>query len=253
MTRRTLSICFLVAVFLLTLASPALAGASADEWASIKREALQQYMSSTDKSRVDALMKMGAADCRGAAEILIKLLKARTPDEDALLKMGKEIEKKIDGIYARNKSLLKKNMISQVDAMEIQKLNFLTRVKQKISDALAKCKSQVAYIIDKMLDDSGWQVRMEGVQALAVIGTASAVEAVKGMVSDGDFKVRTEALEIALKQGYKGMEKEYITALKDDWWQVRTVAIRAIQQKKIYKAVGPLIEALEVEDGRLTL
>ncbi|MHC5079829.1 MAG: hypothetical protein ACYTHN_12465 [Planctomycetota bacterium] len=129
----------------------------------------------------------------------------------------------------------------------------MTKVKQEISDAMAKCVSQVDHLVSKVITDGDWMVRMEGVQALAVIGTEPAVEAVKGVVLDKDYKVRTEVLETALKKGYTGMADIFIQALRDDWWQVRSVAIRAIREKKIYKAVEALIQALSVEDGRLTL
>ncbi|MHC4599901.1 MAG: HEAT repeat domain-containing protein [Planctomycetota bacterium] len=264
MLSRLATLSILLGLLLSALAPPATAGPSSEEWKSIKKEALKQLNGATDQTRIDAIMKIGGADCREAVDLLIKLLKRRSPEEDALLKGSRELEKKIDSIYARNKALLKKNMISMADQIEINKLNaqlnditkqlnFLMRVKRKTSDALAKCVSQVAHMTDKGLEDKDWQVRLEVVQALAEIGTDPAKEAVLSAVDDKEAKVRAEVLEILRSRCYEGTDDLFIRALQDDWWQVRLVAIKTIQERRLYRAVGALILALRSEDGRLTL
>ncbi|MHC5079830.1 MAG: hypothetical protein ACYTHN_12470 [Planctomycetota bacterium] len=81
------------------------AGASPEEWRAIKKEAMKLYMESTDQGRHQAIMKIGAADCREAVDLLVKLIKTRTPAEEALLAETKTIEKELKALYDRNKDL----------------------------------------------------------------------------------------------------------------------------------------------------
>jgi hypothetical protein len=264
MKSRLVALAALVGLLFCALGPPALAGATADEWRQIKKEALKKLMGCTDQARIDAIMQIGGADCRSAVDLLVTLLKKRSPEEHSLMMGAKELEDKIESIYARNKALLKKNMISQVDQIEIskltmklnditKKLNFLTRVKRKTSDALAKCVSQVEYMTTRIEKEKDWQVRLEVIQAMAKIGTDEAKEVVLEGVEDDDSKVRAQALEIILKKDYEKTDDIFIAALQDDYWQVRSVAIQAIRQKKLFRAAGALIAALALEDGRLTL
>ncbi|MHC4779845.1 MAG: hypothetical protein ACYTFG_14820 [Planctomycetota bacterium] len=303
MTRPVALSLLLVGALLVPLSSDSIAGASADEWAKIKRDALtkfqegnkllsdllgseegiEQYIKAKSQMNmgpelkdmeqqikeairkcVKAIAECGPADCSGAVDLLVKLIKMRSPAEESLLRRSKDLEKKIEAIYARNKAMLKKNMISRNDQIEAARLNqglsainktlnFLTAGKRKASEAFAQCKSQVDYMTGKALKDRDWLVRMEVLQGLATIGTEPAHAAVKEAVQDKDSKVRTEALDLCLKNNVKDMDDLFIDALLDDWWQVRSIAIRAIRERKIYAAVGALVDALQVEDGRLTL
>ncbi len=250
-------------IFLAGLA-PVLAGASSHEWRDIRSEALKEYQEAEGEQKVGALMKIGGADRREAVDLLVKLMKTRTPEEQQYLDLARDLEQKIEAIYARNRSSLKKNTIPMMDAQEIMKLtgrlnevtkkiNGFMRVKSRTSEALARCGSQVAYMAKRLSREGDWQVRLEMVEALAGIGGPEAVEAVKGAVEDEDYKIRAASLDLALKKDYADMEDVFVEALEDEWWQVRTVAIRGIQKKRIHRAVGPLIQALALEDGRLTL
>lgn len=241
--------------------------AQAEDWGTVKSEALKLF-ADTDaiaKERIAAMLRVGAADRKEAVDLLITLLKRRNPEEIKLHAAARDIESKIEGIYNRNRALLKKNMINANDQQEIAKLtiqlnrvneriNALDVIKRRTSDALGRCKSQAGYLIEKILDrDRDWQVRLEVVQALGIIGTEKAFAGVRKGIADEDYKVRTAALEVALKKNIKGLDDAFVEALNDDWWQVRAAATRAVKALKIYKAVGALIDALQLEDGRLTL
>jgi hypothetical protein len=252
------------AVLLGSLPSPTLAGPP-PEWKEVKEEALKVFANpeSSPGDRLEAMMKVGAVDCREAVDLLVKWCRSRTAEEAALAKASGELEKKIQDLYDRNKALLKKNQISRDDAMEIAKLNKdlsevnsrivgLTQLKRKTSEALAKCASQVEYMVRSLKEDD-WQVRAEVVQALAAIGTEPALEGAKAGFRDADYKVRSETVELLLTIHLPGGEEAVMKALEDDWWQVRSIAVKVIREKRMYKAIGALIQALQCEDGRLAM
>jgi len=66
-------------IFLASVSSPCLAGPP-PEWKEIKEEALKVFANpdSSPRDRLDAMRKVGAADCREAVDLLVKWCRSRT-------------------------------------------------------------------------------------------------------------------------------------------------------------------------------
>ncbi|MHC5079119.1 MAG: hypothetical protein ACYTHN_08865 [Planctomycetota bacterium] len=238
-------------------AEPVRAGASGKAWRKIRDEALKQYEEAYPchwgafEKRVEALNKIGAADCREAVDCLLQLFKEGNAKVTELKKRRKVLLRKMTALLAGG-TLKKLAELNKEIASVGAEIFFHRRVQRRTSEGLALCKSQVAFLAGPLLKKADWDIAVEIVQALASIGTAPALKTVRGALHHRDYQVRTEALGLSLKVDLGEMEAETLRALQDAFWQVRATAIRIILVKKIYIAVGPLVEALQIEDGRLT-
>ncbi|MHC4819410.1 MAG: HEAT repeat domain-containing protein [Planctomycetota bacterium] len=104
----------------------------------------------------------------------------------------------------------------------------------------------------KSLDASDPEMRAAAAGALARTGTDAALAAIrKALEFDSVPLVRARALEALLRWKVATIKDAVIAALKDRNWQVRALAIAICVRANLVEAVGPLIEALETEPGRL--
>lgn len=102
-----------------------------------------------------------------------------------------------------------------------------------------------------LLGDSAWNVRRRAIQTLGALGDPSAAEAIAARCSETEVGVRCAALE-ALAQ----MRSPFVLAparadLAHPSWQVRASAIAALGAVRNADSIGPLVERMGQEEGRL--
>jgi HEAT repeat protein len=103
------------------------------------------------------------------------------------------------------------------------------------------------------LKDSAWSVRRRAVQALAATKSPGAAKAIAPLCRDKEAAVRCVALD-----ALGGLRSELVlppalAQLDHEVWQVRASAIHALAQVRHLDSIGPLIERMAVEEGRLTV
>ena len=125
------------------------------------------------------------------------------------------------------------------------------------------------------LRDKSWEVRRRGAQATvaAALGDpaqristvpedgklprrprawpASPEEAIAPLVADKEVAVRCAAIEGLADLGSTLVVEPSIAALGDPVWQVRVSAIQALGQVRDRRSIGPLVERMQTEEGRL--
>jgi len=257
MVIRIARVALLILIASFMLAGRAHGGASSKEWRRIRDEARKQYEEAYPRhwksfeARFEAMKKIGRADRKEAVDFILDLFGKCNARIVELEKEREYLRRKITGLL-RGGTIKKLNEFNEKLNAALGEIYFHNRVKGRTSDALAFCASQVKYLAGPVLRKGDWEITVEVLQALATIRTEPGLRTIRDAVHHKDYQVRTEALELSLKLRLEEMGDVYIRALADEFWQVRATAIRAAIEKKMYRAVGPLVDALQMEDGRLT-
>ncbi len=102
------------------------------------------------------------------------------------------------------------------------------------------------------LEDSAWDVRRRALQALAATGDESAIETMVECCEDREPAVQCAALEALAALGSGLVVPPAIELLGHGVWQVRASAIHALARVRRVESIGPLIERMAEEEGRLT-
>ena len=101
------------------------------------------------------------------------------------------------------------------------------------------------------LQDSAWQVRRRALQALAVSADPTVAPAIVPLCQETEVAVRCSALD-ALAALHSDLVLGPARAdLANSSWQVRASAIAALARVRHVDSIGPLIERLALEEGRL--
>jgi len=104
----------------------------------------------------------------------------------------------------------------------------------------------------KAIDAADPEMRAAAAAAMGGTGTDAALTAIrKALEFDAAPIVRVRALEALLAWKVAVVKDAVIAALKDRHWQVRALAIAVCVRSNLVEAVGPMIEALASETGRL--
>ncbi len=113
------------------------------------------------------------------------------------------------------------------------------------------------------LPDREWQVRRRAVLALAQADEPVALEdedpeevprigpLLLPLTSDPEVAVRAAALESLAARDSELVIDPALASLEDDSWQVRSAAIAALGKVRRTRSVGPLLERMAIEEGRL--
>jgi Mg-chelatase subunit ChlD len=101
------------------------------------------------------------------------------------------------------------------------------------------------------LEDKSWDVRRRAIQALAVTRDETVAPAIAPLCADRETAVRCAALEGLADLKSQLVVDPAIGDLTHETWQVRASAIRALGIVRHVKSVGPLIERMALEEGRL--
>jgi HEAT repeat protein len=102
-----------------------------------------------------------------------------------------------------------------------------------------------------LLADGAWDVRRRAIQALTALGDLSVAEAIAARCGESEVGVRCAALE-----GLAELRSPLVLAaaradLEHGSWQVRASAISALARVRHVDSIGPLIERMAEEEGRL--
>lgn len=104
-----------------------------------------------------------------------------------------------------------------------------------------------------LFQDPAWTVRMRAIQAMAALGDPSTASAIAERCSESEAAVRCAALEGLAQLGSDLVLAPARADLSHATWQVRASAIAALGQVRHVDSIGPLIERMGVEEGRLRL
>jgi len=102
-----------------------------------------------------------------------------------------------------------------------------------------------------LLQDSSWDMRRRAIEALAAVADEGADALLAPLCGDREPAVRCAAFDgLALLGSHRVLEPAR-AALSDDSWQVRASAVGALARVRDRDSIGPLIDRMEVEEGRL--
>lgn len=102
-----------------------------------------------------------------------------------------------------------------------------------------------------LLSDSSWDVRRRALQTLADFPDPEVVEAVAVLCEEKEVAVRCAALECLAALGSERVLEPARRDLESPSWQVRATAIAALGRVRHRDSIGPLIERMALEEGRL--
>jgi len=106
-------------------------------------------------------------------------------------------------------------------------------------------------VLVELLEDKSWQVRRKSVAAVVTLGSEQSAAAIAPLCSDKEAAVRCSALEGLAQLSSELVLAPALRALQDSVWQVRASAIHALARVRHRDSIGPLIERMKVEEGRL--
>jgi HEAT repeat protein len=106
--------------------------------------------------------------------------------------------------------------------------------------------------LSKLLADSAWEIRRGCIEALVASPGGSGVDAALAPAcADPEPAVRCAALDGLAALGSQLVLAPARSALADESWQVRASAIHALGRVRHRDSIGPLIERMAEEQGRL--
>lgn len=236
MARRALLLCALSLVSFLALLAPLAARAAQDD--EIVKEFQRYFKKYKDPAtRVEAILALEGSETGSVVEALIPILKdpeTRVVDAAVRVLAGFKSRPPVD-------VLLLQLTESKDEAVRASLLRVIAEGRYSDTrEAIAVC-----------LTDGSWDVRRRAIQALAASGAADAAPLIAPACADAEIAVRCAALE-----GLAALRSELVLpfALADlahPSWQVRTSAILALGKVRHVDSIGPLIERMAVEEGRL--
>ena len=222
-------------VLLSLLILPVLALGGDDE---IVQEFKKYYRQFKDTpTRVEAILSLEGADTPAVVKVLLPILVDPEPElVDAAVRVlaGFKARTAVDAVF----------LSLGEDKREGVRVGLLRAIGdggyQGMSEMLVEC-----------LSDKAWDVRRRAVQALEARSEMSAIPAITPLAADREPAVRCCALEALAHLKDPGVVDLAIAALSDKVWQVRASAAEALYCVRAKRAIGPLISAMETEEGRL--
>lgn len=124
----------------------------------------------------------------------------------------------------------------------------------EVENQLKKIRGDRAFsvLLKKGLGSADWELQALSARVLGALGRKEAVESLLDVLKSKNVMARMGAVE-----GLGGLLSEpdalggVIQSLEDRAWQVRLCAINALSRSRRWEAAGPLILALQSEEGRL--
>jgi hypothetical protein len=106
-------------------------------------------------------------------------------------------------------------------------------------------------VLIPLLEDGNWDVRRRTIQGLRKHKGPEVEAAIVALCQDKEAAVRCEALDALAYFGSKKVLPAARNDLVHEVWQVRASAIAALSQVRDRDSIEPLLERLDLEDGRL--
>lgn len=215
-----------------------LLAASVFAQADIVREFRRYYRTYEDPAeRVEAVLALEGAEDVGVVEVLVPLLDEK---EDAVVEAA-----------ARVLASFRTRPPVEALLLELAEQKDVT-VRVGILRVLAESPYEGAVEpVLECLGDRAWLVRHAALVALAAIGDRALDEAVLPLVDDREIAVRCAALDALAALDSERVLAPAGSALSDASWRVRSSAIAALGRVRRVESVRPLLERMELEEGRL--
>lgn len=106
-------------------------------------------------------------------------------------------------------------------------------------------------LVKPLLLDKEWEVRRDAISAWVALGPESAAEALLPLCEDAEVSVRCAAFDALAKLQAPGVLAPALGQLNADAWQLRASVIHALGEVRHRDSIGPLIQRMQVEQGRL--
>jgi len=237
-------------------------------WASEWSDALKAYKRDIRPDnpiprRIGAVRAVAMFGTRDAARILLATVsvteKTERPLEEEKEKVSERIQTILGSQQFAEKRVLDagvmaglKDLQAKLDRLQ-RKLVAEARVRQEIAESLATFDDPkaVSFLVGDGLRDSSSRVREIAATALGSIGDPSAIKPLRRLLSDKAISVRGAALLSLGELRAEVALPDILKRLKDNAWPVRAAAVKALGKLAAKAAVGPLIDAMEREEGRL--
>jgi len=248
-------------VLLALVAGPA---THAGEWS----DALRAYKrdikpENATPQRIGAVRALGTFGTREAARVLLDTVGDTEKTERPLIEEKDEVAERIKTILGSQQFAEKRVVDSKVMeglkslqarlAVLQQKIVAEARVRQEIAETLVMCDDPkaVKYLMGDALRSGSRRVREIAATALGAIGDPNAVKPLRRLLNDKAIAVRSAALLSLGEMRATLALPDILKRLEDKAWPVRAAAVTALGMLRAKEAVGPLIDAMEREEGRL--
>jgi len=226
-----------LALALLALAVPALAWAAQDD--EIVKEFKKYFKKYKDTpTRVEAILSLEGTESVDVVDVLVPIL-----DDEA-----------DEVVRAAVRVLASFRTRPPVDAMLVE---LEDNKKEEVRVGLLRVLEMGEYgetneAVLPLLDDKSWEVRRRAVNALSENGVREVVTPpILALIEDKEPAVRCAVFDGLAKLRAPEVVAPAIASLGDDSWQVRASAIHALRDVRHKDSIGPLIERMGTEEGRL--
>jgi hypothetical protein len=187
--------------------------------------------------RVEAVLALEGVDDKAVVDLLVPVLK----DPDA------EVVRAAVRVLAKLPS--PGPIAALFEALKTDKSELVrTGVLRAIGDGKYEGAAAAA---QACLADKAWEVRRHALKVLADSKDPAVPPLVVPLLDDPEAAVKGQALETLNALGSDLVIPKACALLNDPVWQVRTSAIAALGKIRMKESVGPLVDRLQVEEGRL--
>ncbi len=213
----------------------ALASSSADETLQEFKKFFKKYTDSA--TRVEAVLALDTVEDPGVVDVLLPLLADPDPAlVDAVRRVLSSF--KTPEPVTRLVGALEK---TKKEPEKVGVLRVLTAGGYKpLGEPVRLC-----------LADKAWTVRRAAIEALVAGREDGVAELLVPLAADKEIAVRCAALDGLTALRADAVRELAVAALGDAAWQVRASAIAALGAVRHTSSIPPLIERLQVEEGRL--
>ncbi|MAF67051.1 MAG: hypothetical protein CMJ84_15515 [Planctomycetes bacterium] len=220
---------------LLLLVTGALPGSADDE---IVREFRRYFKKFTDTAtRVEAIMALEGSETAGVVDVLADVL---ADGDGEVVRAAVTVLSSFETPTASG-ALFMRLEEERREAVRVGLLEAIARGGYGgPAEPLLDC-----------LEDKAWNVRRRAIGALAARPGGEHSETLVPLCADREPAVRCAALEGLTALGSAQVLAPALAALADPLWQVRASAVAALGSVRHLDSIGPLIDRMEIEEGRL--
>jgi HEAT repeats/von Willebrand factor type A domain len=192
-------------------------------------------------SRVEAVLTLEKVEDPGVFEVLYPKLSDKTVEGDV-----------VNAIIRVFTSF--KTPVQQAQVYDTLKAEKSEPCKKALLQVVTAGKwKDTGGVLQGLLADKSWGVRLNALRALLATGDADAAEHVAQLAEDGEVAVRAEALDALTAFKSPLVVPKAIASLKHADRRVRQSAIKALTVVRSKDSVEPLIQLLTKEEGILIL
>ena len=212
------------------------------------------------KEREEAVAALAGHPAQKVGKLLLGTMKTLAEEDGALAREVSAVEAAYAEVYNRGfmELGLKERRTRKAAAVLIPFYRRImarnAEVREAVGDVLATMHepADLAWLAAEASKAKEPGFRREAALALARIGGDEARAAVARIAREDERPgVRVQALAALMLFPVREVIGEVIAALGDPAWEVRALAVRITACANLVPAVGPLIEALAKEEGRL--